>query len=102
MSDKRATSSVAHKAKALPLHIGPNAVSGAAYAGWDGPLVACEFDANDMAAIAQASVNHLSSQQGPEVGGGDLRQASTATVKIGLRPFLALQFKKNDNFPELG
>jgi metacaspase-1 len=42
------------KAKALSLHIGLNGVSGAAYAGWDGPLAACEFDANDMAAIASS------------------------------------------------
>ena len=38
--------------KAHSLHIGLNAVSGAAYGGWTGPLAACEFDANDMAAIA--------------------------------------------------
>ena len=41
--------------RAISLHIGLNAVSGAAYAGWTGPLAACEFDAGDMAAIAQAS-----------------------------------------------
>ena len=41
------------KAQALSLHIGLNAVSAAAYGGWDGPLSACEFDANDMAAIAK-------------------------------------------------
>ena len=41
------------KAKALSLHIGLNGVSGAAYGGWDGPLAACEFDANDMATIAR-------------------------------------------------
>jgi len=41
-------------ATALSLHIGLNAVSAAAYEGWDGPLAACEFDASDMAAIAQA------------------------------------------------
>jgi hypothetical protein len=40
-------------AKALSLHIGLNGVSGAAYGGWDGPLAACEFDANDMAALAK-------------------------------------------------
>lgn len=39
--------------RALSLHLGLNAVSAAAYAGWDGPLAACEFDANDMAAIAR-------------------------------------------------
>jgi metacaspase-1 len=42
------------KTKALSLHIGLNGVSAAAYSGWDGPLAACEFDANDMAAIARA------------------------------------------------
>lgn len=40
--------------KAIALHIGLNAVSAAAYAGWDGPLAACEADATDMAAIAKA------------------------------------------------
>ena len=44
----------AAKAKAMSLHIGLNGVSAAAYAGWDGPLAACEFDANVMAAIATA------------------------------------------------
>ena len=39
---------------ALSLHIGLNAVNAADYGGWDGPLAACEFDAHDMAAIAQA------------------------------------------------
>jgi hypothetical protein len=39
---------------ALSLHIGLNGVSAAAYAGWDGPLAACEFDAHDMADIATA------------------------------------------------
>lgn len=40
-------------AKALSLHLGLNAVSAAAYEGWDGPLAACEFDAKDMATIAR-------------------------------------------------
>lgn len=44
----------AARAKALSLHAGLNAVSGAAYGGWTGPLAACEFDANDMAAIAKS------------------------------------------------
>ena len=42
------------KAKGISLHIGLNRVSAAAYGGWDGPLAACEFDANDMAAIAKS------------------------------------------------
>ncbi len=40
--------------KALSLHLGLNVVSAAAYEGWEGPLAACEFDANDMAAIARS------------------------------------------------
>ncbi|RVI15023.1 peptidase C14, caspase catalytic subunit p20 [Sinorhizobium meliloti] len=36
------------------LHIGLNAVSAAHYAGWEGPLRACEFDASDMQEIAGA------------------------------------------------
>ncbi|WP_114968881.1 caspase family protein [Rhodoferax ferrireducens] len=40
-------------AQGLALHIGLNSVSEAAYSGWSGPLAACEFDANDMAAIAK-------------------------------------------------
>jgi hypothetical protein len=36
------------------MHIGLNGVSGAAYGGWEGPLAACEFDANDMVAIAKS------------------------------------------------
>ncbi|MDH5541301.1 MAG: caspase family protein, partial [Rhizobacter sp.] len=42
------------KAKALSLHIGLDAVSAKAYAGWTGPLAACEFDAHDMEAIARS------------------------------------------------
>ncbi|MEP7099376.1 MAG: caspase family protein, partial [Burkholderiales bacterium] len=45
---------VAAKSKGLSLNIGLNGVSAAAYGGWDGPLAACEFDANDMAAIAKS------------------------------------------------
>ena len=49
---KTAAAKTGTKAKALSLHMGLNGVSGAAYGGWDGPLAACEFDANDMAAIS--------------------------------------------------
>ena len=55
MAKKAAAAKGAGKAKALSLHLGLNGVSGAAYGGWDGPLAACEFDANDMAAIATKS-----------------------------------------------
>src|SRR3954453_23367339 len=50
---KRKKAEVKSNAKGLSLHTGLNGVSGAAYGGWDGPLAACEFDANDMAAIAK-------------------------------------------------
>src|ERR1043166_4020701 len=36
------------------LHIGLNAVDPKEYSGWDGELTACEFDANDMQALAKA------------------------------------------------
>jgi hypothetical protein len=53
MASKKPTT--ASKAQARSLHIGLNAVSTAAYSGWGGPLAACEFDANDMAAIAKSA-----------------------------------------------
>ncbi len=43
----------AAKARGMSLHIGLNSVNGDAYGGWEGPLAACEFDANDMAALAK-------------------------------------------------
>lgn len=36
----------------ISLHLGLNSVDPKHYGGWTGDLVACEFDANDMAAIA--------------------------------------------------
>ena len=39
--------------RGLSLHIGLNRVDPAHYQGWDGALTACEFDANDMRAIAE-------------------------------------------------
>ena len=50
---KRANPS-AKKATSMSLHIGLNAVNPAHYGGWSGDLVACEFDANDMAALAKS------------------------------------------------
>ena len=56
MANKSPTTNatVTTKPKGISLHIGLNAVNADAYGGWDGPLAACEFDANDMAAIAKA------------------------------------------------
>src|SRR6266403_6315686 len=53
MPGKKASSSNP-KSRGISMHVGLNGVSGAAYGGWDGPLAACEFDANDMAAIAKS------------------------------------------------
>lgn len=53
MATKSSTAAASRRNKALSLHIGLNSVSAAAYEGWDGPLAACEFDANDMAALAR-------------------------------------------------
>jgi metacaspase-1 len=39
-------------ARGMSLHIGLNTVDPDRYGGWDGELTACEFDANDMKAIA--------------------------------------------------
>lgn len=40
--------------RGLSLHVGLNAVDPHHYAGWSGPLNACEADARDMKAIAQS------------------------------------------------
>ena len=42
------------KPRAMSLHIGLNAVDPGHYGGWSGELAACEFDAQDMAAIAKS------------------------------------------------
>ena len=39
--------------RGLSLHIGLNSVNPKHYAGWSGDLMACEFDAEDMAALAK-------------------------------------------------
>ena len=41
------------KSNGVSLHIGLNSVDPAHYAGWSGPLNACEADAEDMVAIAE-------------------------------------------------
>ena len=53
MTNKKRRASVS-KARAVSLHIGLNTVSASAYGGWTGPLASCEFDANDLAALARA------------------------------------------------
>lgn len=41
-------------ATGLAITIGLNSVDPTHYGGWSGDLIACEFDANDMSAIAKA------------------------------------------------
>ena len=55
MASPSTRSPAATQPRGLALNVGLNAVSAAAYGGWDGPLAACEFDATDMAAIARAN-----------------------------------------------
>lgn len=49
----RSPAVVQPKRQGLSLHIGLNTVDPDHYAGWDGALGACEYDAEDMAAIAE-------------------------------------------------
>ena len=51
---KGGSARLASKARGLSLHIGLNSVNPRHYGGWSGDLMACEFDARDMAAIATA------------------------------------------------
>ncbi len=50
----RKSAVASNRPRAASLHIGLDSVSPAAYAGWSGALAACEFDANDMAALARS------------------------------------------------
>lgn len=79
----------APKAKGLSLHIGVNVVNPAHYAGWDGPLNACEFDAKDMAALAKG--------RGMKPTQLLTKQATRAKVLAGLRD-AAKALKKGDFF----
>ena len=54
MASKSNAAAATTQPRGVSLHIGLNTVSPDAYAGWDGPLAACEFDANDMLALAKA------------------------------------------------
>ena len=51
---KKPTATRPNKRTGLSLHIGLNTVNPGDYSGWSGPLDACEFDANDLAALAKA------------------------------------------------
>ena len=53
MSKKTATSRPGRRT-GRSLHVGLNRVAPSHYEGWSGPLGGCEFDANDMAAVARS------------------------------------------------
>jgi metacaspase-1 len=82
----------ARSARAISLHIGLNAVDPKHYGGWSGPLAACEFDANDMAAIAASrgmTVTKLLTRQATRKAVlGALRKAAKA-LKSGDLFFLS-------------
>jgi metacaspase-1 len=74
------------KAQAISLHIGLNAVSAAAYEGWDGPLAACEFDANDMAVIAKSKgmkANVLLTKEATRAKALNCLRSAAETLKAG-------------------
>jgi hypothetical protein len=75
--------------KSISLHIGLNAVNPADYSGWSGDLAACEFDANDMAAIAKS--------KGMKSTVLLTRKATRANALAGIRA-AAKQLKTGDLF----
>jgi hypothetical protein len=89
MATTRKAAGKTHRPEALSLHLGLNGVSAAAYAGWDGPLAACEFDAHDMAKIAKA--------QGMKPTVLLTKKATRAALLAGLRA-AAKQLQQGDLF----
>jgi hypothetical protein len=85
-SSRRAS---APQATGLALHIGLNEVDPAHYAGWSGPLNACEADARDMADIAGKS--------GMKSTVLLTRQGTRSKVLAGIRA-AAKQLKRGDFF----
>lgn len=75
--------------KGISLHIGLNFVDPDHYGGWDGELKACEFDARDMQAIAEA--------QGFKASSLITRDATADTVIAAIEA-AAKQLKAGDIF----
>jgi metacaspase-1 len=69
--------SSANTPTALSLHIGLNFVDPQHYGGWDGELASCEFDAQDMAALA--------SSRGMKASQLITQQATRNAVLAGIR-----------------
>ena len=78
-------------ARGQSLHIGVNKVDPAHYNGWEGTLAACEFDAEDMRALAVG--NHKKQQAFDENMGSYLESlAGYAAIAIAnARLFTALE-----------
>ena len=72
------------------LHIGLNAVDPKAYSGWSGKLAACEFDANDMQALAR--------KQGFTKVTKRLTKSATRNRVLADLKAAAAKLKKNDIF----
>ncbi len=68
-------------ANGLAIHIGLNKVDPAHYAGWSGDLVACEFDAKDMQAVAEANNFETTMLLTPEATGDAVTHAITEAAK---------------------
>lgn len=77
------------KASGIALHIGLNAVDPTHYAGWSGPLNACEQDARDMADIAKKA--------GMKATTLLTKQASRAKMLSGIRA-ASKKLKRGDFF----
>jgi hypothetical protein len=75
--------------KGISLHLGLNSVDPAHYGGWDGQLVACEFDANDMIALARKKKFKASKL---------LTRQATAGAVIAAIQGAAAKLKKGDIF----
>jgi metacaspase-1 len=75
--------------RGVSVHVGLNGVDPAHYAGWAGPLAACEFDANDMKALAD--------KQGFE-STVLLTKAATAAALIAAIDSAATALAANDMF----
>ena len=89
MATSRKADDTKGKKQAISLHLGLNGVSASAYSGWDGPLAACEFDANDMARIAKS--------QGMKASVLLTKKATRAALLAGMRA-AAKQLKDGDLF----
>jgi metacaspase-1 len=86
---KKTTKRVQTRRAGRSLHIGLNRVAPAHYEGWSGPLGGCEFDANDMAAIART--------RGIAAKVLLTKDATRAKVLAGIRA-AAKRLKKGDLF----